>query len=158
MKGCLSTGTTCVPSSTPCSGYTGTSIECSGFTGDSKKCYNKDACAEKVCGDMTNPNNNDDCKNYLSSCRYFNGNCVNSGNCNTYPGTSLILCKDVLDNGNNKCWWTSGSTCISRSCTTAPNTVTNQSECDSHFSGCLYSGANSCVSKGMCSGYIANGA
>lgn len=35
--------------------------------------------------------------------------------------------------------------------------MASQSECDSHFLGCLYSGANSCVPKGNCNGYTANG-
>lgn len=92
LTGCLTDGSGCVAPSVPCTSYEGTLSECSAFTGDSKKCYNSDSCTAKACGDKLNPTNNDDCKNYLSTCRYFNGTCITNVICASYPGTTLALC------------------------------------------------------------------
>lgn len=114
MTGCVTNGSGCVPADSPCTSFTGTLTECEKFVGNKLPCYNKDPCTDndKVCSDKLNPNNNDDCLSYLSTCRYFNGACVNAGHCSIYSGTSLAMCQDILDIANQKCWWTSGSTCI----------------------------------------------
>lgn len=84
------------------------------------------------------------------------GACVNAGACNSYGGTQLSECQDVLDSSSNKCWWTSGSTCTDRICSLSPNKA-NNSDCDTFKSGCVYaknsSGTAICLVKGNCNTY-----
>lgn len=122
LAGCLTNEGGCVAPNEPCSSYKGTLDTCSTFLGNSLKCYNVDTCTVRLCADVTSPSDNKACTDYLSTCRYFKGKCLNASACTNYTNTSALSlpeCQDVYDNTTStalKCWWESGTTCTARTC------------------------------------------
>ncbi|CAD8156844.1 unnamed protein product [Paramecium pentaurelia] len=135
LKGCVTTGAGCVPSSQACSDYTG--LNQAGCLALSKGCARREACtAEVTCASITGATNQASCDAILPNrCVFINNGCVPIGNCDTYTGNSVAACKDLVNGNGEKCYWTANNTCIDRACSQITNPA-DLKTCTDHKSTC----------------------
>ncbi|CAK62361.1 unnamed protein product (macronuclear) [Paramecium tetraurelia] len=182
QTGCKTTGKGCVSTLSTCSSYTGDSTSCDGYIGTDGKCAggaSSGSCFPKKCSDaLASLTTNEDCNNYQTGCiATGTGGCMDAGACSTLLNNSQcdgkstcqwtpqcvsnvacsdlkseILCKTVVLQNKNTCWWVSG-TCVARTCDQAPNTYNTDSLCDAFLKGCLTKKTGCIASTATCSSY-----
>ncbi|CAD8071729.1 unnamed protein product [Paramecium sonneborni] len=120
-KKCMFVGSACVAIGA-CSSYDGNNTDaCKNLVNTTGgKCFWKTGtkCSDLTCAEITSPTNQASCDAVLSNkCMFVGSVCVAIGACNTYNGTSLDICQNLIDTNGYKCHWVASATkCSDRTC------------------------------------------
>ncbi|CAD8107903.1 unnamed protein product [Paramecium sonneborni] len=138
LKGCVTTGAGCIGKSEECSAYKGLTQE--GCLKLSKGCSRREKCTVEItCDKIDKPTSQESCDAILANrCIFVKDKCYSIGNCNTYPGSSVEDCKNLVDLNQEKCYWTIGGLCTNRACSQIQN-PSDLTVCVSHISQCAKS-------------------
>lgn len=103
------------------------------------------ACSARLCSLVSPaPANENDCNNWLSTCRWNGTVCIDAGTCASYTAFGVddvakgSFCRAMRNNANpivNCAFVTGSATCTDRSCANAPIPVTAL-DCSTYLTGC----------------------
>ncbi|CAD8205842.1 unnamed protein product [Paramecium pentaurelia] len=156
LPGCVTKGTGCIPKTSLCSAYQGTTDKCLTFTGNSAadKCTRLEPCISKsnTCNLKTEVTSNTDCLTYHADCRFKLGDnaCRESvGTCAEYTFTSTDdterqnYCNTITTKTGSLCSYNPTVTgkCSARACNLWVSALANIT-CEN------YNGTSSCKSNG----------
>ncbi|CAD8149529.1 unnamed protein product [Paramecium octaurelia] len=155
LSGCVTKGIGCIENTEPCTQFQGDEAQCSILIGNGYPCVRKNTCMNRSCSDVINPANNDQCTQYLSTCRFNGFICIDAQiSCTSYTGLNYQICQQITTISGDKCYLASGTgTCQTRSCTHL-TAASNQSDCDQFLPGCIFSGSNCVAKQNLCSSYL----
>lgn len=103
------------------------------------------ACSARLCSAVSPAaTNENDCNNWLSTCRWNGTNCVDAAACGSYTATGAddgakgSFCRAMRNNANPivNCAFVAGSAnCTDRTCANAPTPAT-ATDCSTYLAGC----------------------
>ncbi|CAD8087924.1 unnamed protein product [Paramecium sonneborni] len=155
LTGCVSKGIGCIEKTELCTTYQGNEDQCQKFNGNEQPCIRKNNCMNRRCSDVISPTSQDQCINYLSTCRFNGSICIDAEiSCTSYINLSYTICQQITTQSGGLCYLASGTgTCQVRTCS-QKGSANNQSECDKFLIGCVFSGANCVEKQATCDLYI----